>query len=95
MNDARTREESDALDLEALRSIDRKTQNAPKPRPRAWRHGGGRLVALAAFSLLAGGVALGASRHHAQHHLPILTKVSYRLTTCELEFSNCSSNTSR
>jgi RND family efflux transporter MFP subunit len=67
MNDARTREESDALDLEALRSIDRKTQNAPKPRPRAWRHGGGRLVALAAFSLLAGGVALGASRHHAQH----------------------------
>jgi RND family efflux transporter MFP subunit len=67
MNDVRTRDEIDAVDLEAGRPIDRKTQNAPKPRLRARRRWGGHLVALGAFSLLAGGVALGASRHYAQH----------------------------
>jgi RND family efflux transporter MFP subunit len=67
MNDVRNRHESDALDLRAGWSIDHKTQHAPKPGPRARRRWGGRLVALGAFSLLAGGVALGASRHHAAH----------------------------
>ena len=44
MNDVRTRDEIDALDLEAGRPIDRKTQNAPKLRLRARRRWGGHLV---------------------------------------------------
>jgi RND family efflux transporter MFP subunit len=67
MNDVLTRDEVDALDLETGRPTNRQTQNAPKPRPRARRRWGGRLVALGAFSLLAGGVTLGALRHYAQH----------------------------
>jgi multidrug efflux pump subunit AcrA (membrane-fusion protein) len=67
MNDIHTREESDALDLRAGLLSDRKSENPPKPRRRARRRGDRRLVALGAFSLLAGGVALGASRHYAQH----------------------------
>jgi RND family efflux transporter MFP subunit len=70
MNDVGTRE-SDALDLRAGR--DRQTEKAPKPRLRARRRWGGRLVALGAFSLLAGGVALGASRHYAQHQQMMAT----------------------
>jgi RND family efflux transporter MFP subunit len=54
MNDIRTRDEGEA-------------QRAPEFRPKARRRWGGRLVALAAFLLLAGGVALGTSRHYAQH----------------------------
>jgi RND family efflux transporter MFP subunit len=59
--------ESEALDLRARGPVDRKTESPPKPRPKARRRRGGRLVALGAFSLLAGGVALGASRYDAQH----------------------------
>jgi RND family efflux transporter MFP subunit len=73
MNDVRTRAESDALDLRAGRPTDRQTERAPKPRLRARRRWGGRLVTLGAFSLLAGGVALGASRHHAQHQQVMAT----------------------
>jgi RND family efflux transporter MFP subunit len=60
MNDVRTRDESEAL-------TDRQTEKAPKPRPKARRRWGGRLVTLGAFSFLAAGVAMGASRHYAQH----------------------------
>jgi RND family efflux transporter MFP subunit len=67
MNDVRTLDESDALGLRAGRPTDCQTQKAPKPCPKARRRWGGSLVALGAFSLLAGGVALGASRHYAQH----------------------------
>jgi RND family efflux transporter MFP subunit len=73
MHDVRTRAESDSLDLRAGRPSDRQTEKAPKPRPKARRRWGGRLVALGAFSLLAGGVALGASRHHAQHQQVMAT----------------------
>jgi RND family efflux transporter MFP subunit len=73
MHDVRTRAESDSLDLPAGRPSDRQTEKAPKPRPKARRRWGGRLVALGAFSLLAGGVALGASRHHAQHQQVMAT----------------------
>jgi ferric-dicitrate binding protein FerR (iron transport regulator) len=73
MHDVRTRDESDSLDLRAGRPSDRQTEKAPKPRPKARRRWGGGLVALGAFSLLAGGVALGASRHHAQHEQVMAT----------------------
>jgi RND family efflux transporter MFP subunit len=66
MNDVPTRDESEALDHRAGPPTDRQTEKAPKPRPKARRRLGGRLVAFGAFSLLAGGVALGASRHYAQ-----------------------------
>jgi RND family efflux transporter MFP subunit len=65
MHDVRTRDESHALDLRAGQPTDRKTENLPSLKAR--RRWGGSLVALGAFSLLAGGVALGASRHYAQH----------------------------
>ena len=71
MSDVLTRDENDSLDLRA--GADRQTQTASKPRPKARRRWGGRLVALGAFSLLAGGVALGASRHHAQHQQVMAT----------------------
>ena len=60
MNDVPTRDESEALS-------DHQTEKAPKPRPKARRRLGVPLFALGVLSLLAGGVALGASRHHAQH----------------------------
>jgi RND family efflux transporter MFP subunit len=71
MNDVRTRDESDALDVRAGRPTDRQTQEGPRPKAR--RRWGGRLVAIAAFSLLAGGLALGASRHYAQHQQVMAT----------------------
>jgi len=67
MNDVPTRDESEALDHRAGPPTDHQTEKAPKPRPKARRRLGGRLVALGAFSLLAGAVTLGASRHYAQH----------------------------
>jgi RND family efflux transporter MFP subunit len=67
MNDLLTRDESNTLDLRADLPTDRQTEKAPKPRPKARRRWGGRLVALGTFFLLAGSVALGASRHYAQH----------------------------
>jgi RND family efflux transporter MFP subunit len=73
MSDVLTRDESDSLNLRAGRPADRQTQTASKPRPNARRRWGGRLVALGAFSLLAGGVALGASRHHTQHQQVMAT----------------------
>jgi RND family efflux transporter MFP subunit len=73
MNDVLSRDESDALDVPVGRSTHRQTAKAPKPRPKARRRWGGRLVALGAFSLLAGGVALGASRHHEQHQQVMAT----------------------
>jgi RND family efflux transporter MFP subunit len=73
MNDVLSRDESDGLDVPVGRPTHRQTAKAPKPRPKARRRWGGRLVALGAFSLLAGGVALGASRHHEQHQQVMAT----------------------
>jgi RND family efflux transporter MFP subunit len=73
MNDVLSRDESDALDVPVGRPTHRQTAKAPKPRPKTRRRWGGRLVALGAFSLLAGGVALGASRHHEQHQQVMAT----------------------
>jgi RND family efflux transporter MFP subunit len=73
MNDVLSRDESDGLDVPVGRSTHRQTAKAPKPRPKTRRRWGGRLVALGAFSLLAGGVALGASRHHEQHQQVMAT----------------------
>src|SRR3984893_564504 len=67
MNDVPTRDESDALDHRAGPPTDRQTEKAPQPRLKARRRLGVPLFALGALSLLAGGVALGASRHYAQH----------------------------
>jgi RND family efflux transporter MFP subunit len=67
MNDLPTCDESEALDHRAGPPTDHQTEKAPKPCPKARRRLGGPLFALGAFSLLAGGVALGASRHYAQH----------------------------
>jgi RND family efflux transporter MFP subunit len=67
MNDVPTRDESEALDHRAGPPTDHQTEKAPKPRPKARRRWGGPLFALGALSLLAGGVAMGASHHYAQH----------------------------
>jgi RND family efflux transporter MFP subunit len=67
MNDVPTRDESEALDHRAGPPTDHQTEKAPKPRPKARRRLGGPLFALGALSLLAGGVAMGASHHYAQH----------------------------
>ena len=67
MNDVPTRDESEALDHRAGPPTDDQTEKAPKPRPKARRRWGGSLAALGAFSLLTAGVAMGASRHYAQH----------------------------
>jgi RND family efflux transporter MFP subunit len=67
MNDVPTRDESEALDHRAGPPTDHQTEKAPKPRPKARRRLGVPLFALGALSLLAGGVAMGASHHYAQH----------------------------
>jgi RND family efflux transporter MFP subunit len=67
MNDVPARDESEALDHRVGPPTNHQTEKAPKPRPKARRRRGGPLVALGALSLLAGGVALGASQHYAQH----------------------------
>jgi RND family efflux transporter MFP subunit len=67
MNDVPTRDESEALDHRAGPPTDHQTEKAPKPRQKARRRLGVPLFALGALSLLAGGVAMGASHHYAQH----------------------------
>ena len=67
MNKVPTRDESEALDHRAGPPTDHRTEKAPQPRPKARRRLGVPLFALGALSLLAGGVALGASRHYAEH----------------------------
>jgi RND family efflux transporter MFP subunit len=67
MNDVPTRDESEALDHRAGPPTDHQTEKAPKPSPKARRRLGVPLFALGALSLLAGGVAMGASHHYAQH----------------------------
>ena len=67
MNDVPTRDESEALDHRTGPPTDRQTEKAPQPRLKARRRLGVPLFALGALSLLAGGVALGASRHYAEH----------------------------
>src|SRR5271155_680025 len=47
-------------------AVGRDTVNSRKPRHGARRRWGGRLVAMGAFSLLAGGVSLGAWGHHSR-----------------------------
>ena len=73
MNDVPTRDESEALDHRASPPTDHQTEKAPKPRPKARRRWGGSLAALGALSLLVAGVALGASRHYAQHQRVMAT----------------------
>jgi RND family efflux transporter MFP subunit len=60
-NDTTTRDPGDE------RSVDRRTESPPKPRPAVQRRLGGRLFALGGFLLLATGVSLGAWRHYSQH----------------------------
>ena len=67
MNKVPTRDESEALDHRAGPPTDHQTEKAPKPRPKARRRLGVPLFALGVLSLVIGGVALGASRHYAQH----------------------------
>jgi RND family efflux transporter MFP subunit len=73
MNDVPVRDESEALDHRAGPPADHQTEKAPKPRPKARRRWGGSLAALGAFSLLTAGVAMGASRHYAQHQRVMAT----------------------
>src|SRR3984957_11903258 len=73
MNDVPTRDESGALDHRAGPPTDHQTEKAPQPRPKARRRLGVPLFALGAFSLLAGGVAMGASRHYAQNQQVMAT----------------------
>jgi RND family efflux transporter MFP subunit len=73
MNDVPTRDESETLDHRAGPPTDHQTEKAPKPRPKARRRWGGSLAALGAFSLLTAGVAMGASRHYAQHQRVMAT----------------------
>jgi RND family efflux transporter MFP subunit len=67
MNDVPIHDESEALDHRAGPPTDHQTEKAPKPSPKARRRLGVPLFALGALSLLAGGVAMGASHHYAQH----------------------------
>jgi multidrug efflux pump subunit AcrA (membrane-fusion protein) len=55
------------------RPVDRDTQNPQKARPKVRRRWGVRLFAVGAFSLLAGGVALGAWRHYSQEQVVTAT----------------------
>jgi RND family efflux transporter MFP subunit len=73
MNDVPTRDESETLDHRTGPPTDHQTEKAPKPRPKARCRWGAPLVALGALSLLAGGVALGASRHYGQHQQVMAT----------------------
>src|ERR1700739_634397 len=67
MNDVPTRDESEALDHRAGPPTDHQTEKAPQPRPKARRRLGVPLFAFGALLLLTGAVALGASRHYAEH----------------------------
>src|ERR1700738_4578022 len=73
MNDVPTRDESEALDHRAGPPTDHQTEKEPKPTPKARRRLGVPLFALGAFSLLAAGLAMGASRHYAQHQRVMAT----------------------
>src|SRR5271155_419250 len=68
MNNSGMPDRNDATprDREDSPAVDRDTVNSRKPRRGARRRWGGRLVAMGAFLLLAGGVSLGAWGHHSR-----------------------------
>jgi RND family efflux transporter MFP subunit len=75
MNDLGFRNRTDEFtdDHRDDRPVDRDTQNPEKVRPGVRRRWGMRLFAAGGFLLLAGGVALGAWRHHSQAQQVIAT----------------------
>ena len=79
MNNFGTPDRNDATsrDREHDPAVDRGTQNPQRPR-RGRRRWGGRLVAMGAFSLLAGGVSLGAWGHHSRQQVVMATAEWHR-----------------
>ena len=79
MNNFGTPDRNDATsrDREHDPAVDRGTQNPQRPR-RGRRRWGGRLVAMGAFSLLAGGVSLGAWGHHSRQQEVMATAERHR-----------------
>ena len=79
MNNFGTPDRNDATsrDREHGPAVDRGTQNPQRPR-RGRRRWGGRLVAMGAFSLLAGGVSLGAWGHHSRQQVVMATAEWHR-----------------
>jgi RND family efflux transporter MFP subunit len=79
MNNFGTPDRNDATsrDREHDPVVDRGTQNPQRPR-RGRRRWGGRLVAMGAFSLLAGGVSLGAWGHHSRQQVVMATAEWHR-----------------
>jgi RND family efflux transporter MFP subunit len=71
-NDATSRDREDSP------AVDRDRVNLRKARHRARHRWGGRLVAMGAFSLLAGGVSLGAWGHHSRQQVVMATAEWHR-----------------
>ena len=69
MNDTFVRDQHETQDSDP----DGETVKSPRPRSRARRRRGGRVVALTTFLLLTSGISLGASRHHAQQRQALAT----------------------
>jgi RND family efflux transporter MFP subunit len=68
MNENGDRNEVRTRDLRGDLPMGRDVESASKPRPRVRRRRGGRLFALGALVLLAGGISLGAWGHYSQQH---------------------------
>jgi RND family efflux transporter MFP subunit len=69
MNDTFVRDQHETQNSDP----DGETVKSPRPRSRARRRRGGRVVALTTFLLLTSGISLGASRHHAQQRQALAT----------------------
>src|SRR5258705_9876793 len=69
MNDADIPDQDEMLGSDPAR----KAAKSPRPRSRAQRRWGGRVLALGAFLLLTTGISLGASRHYAQQRQALAT----------------------
>src|SRR5260370_35730467 len=80
MNELRILDRNDAIarDRQDQPAFRRGVEKAPKHRREARRRWGGRAFALGGFLLLAGGLSLGAWRHHSQQRQVMATAEQQR-----------------